>query len=240
MLLYMGSISLTQQLDYYSLVHDQLVQQLGSTPAQTHLANSLFLVVIGSNDLLDYFNKDSNVSKKYTPSQYVHLMASTLKQFIKRLYGLGARKFVVIGVGVIGCCPEQRMQNNDTSRCNEEANYWSTKYNIRLKSLLKELKLESHDLTHSYFATYRAMNALIRDPQSYGIVEIKEACCGLGTLNADMPCLPISNVCSNRSDYLFWDLYHPTEMVSHMFADLIYQGSPRFTLPVNVEHLVHM
>ncbi|KAL8208109.1 hypothetical protein R6Q57_007521 [Mikania cordata] len=235
------SIPLTQQVEYYSLVHQQLVQKMGSARAKTLLAKSLFVIVIGNNDLLSYFENDSQVSKQYTPQQYVNLMASTLKQLVKRLYRLGARKFVVTGVGVIGCCPIQRLQMNTTNdTCNIEANYWTKKYNIRLKILLKKLmKTHLADINYSYFDTYRVMNDVIQNPQNYGISEIKEACCGMGKLNAEIPCLPIANYCSNRSDHLFWDLYHPTETVSRMLTDLLYNGSRQLTLPMNVEYLVH-
>ncbi|KAL8226433.1 hypothetical protein R6Q57_016265 [Mikania cordata] len=120
------SIPLTKQVGYHSIVHDKLVQHMGSDKAQAHLSKSLFIVVIGSNDLLDYFNKNSRASKDYTPEEYVDLMVSTLKGLYQRLYelGAGARKFVVSGVSMIGCCPAQRRQNA-TSECNVEANYWS-------------------------------------------------------------------------------------------------------------------
>ncbi|KAJ0571532.1 putative triacylglycerol lipase [Helianthus annuus] len=233
------SIPLTKQVGYYSLVHDQLVQQLGSAGAQAHLSKSLFLVVIGSNDLFGYFNKDSKVSKQYTPQQYVDLMATTLKGLLKKMYGLGARKFVVSGVGVIGCCPAQRKQNS-TSECRVEANYWSTKYNDGLKALLHELKMESSDFHYSYFDTYDVMNGLIQHPETYGITEIKAACCGVGNLNADIPCIPISTYCSNRKKHLFWDLYHPTEYASSIFARSLYSGSQQVTTPMNVEQLVNV
>ena len=80
---------------------------------------------------------------------------------------MGARKFVLTGVGMIGCCPRQR-RHNATSECNEEANYWSTKYNDGLKPLLENLKLESPDINYSYFDMYGAMSDLIQDPQKYG------------------------------------------------------------------------
>lgn len=81
---------------------------------------------------------------------------------------MGARKFVVTGVGMIGCCPVQRLQTNTTSNeCNEDINYWSTKYNIRLKILLKKLKLELSDINYSYFDAYHAIYDLIQDPQNY-------------------------------------------------------------------------
>ncbi|KAK9076346.1 hypothetical protein SSX86_004680 [Deinandra increscens subsp. villosa] len=233
-------IPLSQQVDFYSLVHNQLVQQMGFARAKAHLAKSLYLIVIGSNDLLTYFQKDSQVSNQYTPQQYVHLMVSTLYQFMKRLYGLGARKFVVTGVGMVGCCPVQRLQMNTTDACNMEANYWARKYNIGLRILLNKLKMQSPDINYSYFDTYLAINNLMQDPKKYGISEIKEACCGTGKLNAEIPCLPISTYCSNRSGYLFWDLYHPTETVSRMVADLLYSGSRQFLFPMNVEDLVRI
>ncbi|XP_076888558.1 GDSL esterase/lipase At5g55050-like [Bidens hawaiensis] len=234
-----GPIPLTQQVEYYSLVHNQLVQELGSTRAKIHLAKSLFVIVIGSNDLLFYF-RDSQVSKQHALQEYVDLVVSSLKQLMKRLIKLGARKFVVNGVGMIGCCPAQRLQMNTTYGCNVAENYWSKKYNIRLKILLKKLKRQSPGINYSYFDTYRATNNLIQYPQNYGIWETKEACCGIGKLYAEGPCLPNSTYCSNRSDHLFWDLYHPTETVSHILADLIYNGSRQFMFPMNAANLVRI
>nr|XP_043608875.1 GDSL esterase/lipase At5g55050-like [Erigeron canadensis] len=237
--LFKQTISLTQQVEYYSLVRDQLVQQLGSTQARAHFTKSLFMIVIGSNDLFAYFKKDSKISKQYTPKQYVDRMAATLDQLMKRLYGLGARKFVVTGVGMTGCCPAFRKQNPG-NECNTHSNHWATKYNDGLKILLRKLKLESSDINYSYFDIYAAMSDLIKNPQTYGIREIKEACCGLGKLKADIPCTPVSTYCSNRSDYLFWDLYHPTEIVSKTFADLLYSGSIQVAHPLNVAQLVRL
>ncbi|KAL7609615.1 hypothetical protein Lser_V15G11164 [Lactuca serriola] len=233
------SITLAKQVGYYSEVHDQLVQLLGPDGARTHLAKCLFLIVIGSNDIFAYYHKNSELPSQYTPQQYVDLMTSTLKQLMKRLYELGARKFVVTGVGAIGCCPVQRLKNT-TNGCMEKTNNWSMEYNKGLQIMLKELKLESSDINYSYFDIFGVMSDLIQDPQNYGIKETKEACCGLGNLKANIPCIPVSTYCTNRSDHLFWDLVHPTEMVSHMFVDLLYSGSRRYMHPINVQMLVNM
>ncbi|KAM0010873.1 putative triacylglycerol lipase [Helianthus debilis subsp. tardiflorus] len=234
-----STISLPQQVDYYSLVYDQLVQQLGLDGTRTHLAKSLFLIVIGSNDLFNYFGIDSKLPAQYTVQQYVDHMVSTLKPLLKQMYGLGARKFVVSGVGVIGCCPAQRKPNNN-SECNLEANYGSTKYNDGLKALLNELKLESSDMHYTYFDTYNVMSDLIQRPETYGITEIKEACCGFGNLKADVPCIPLADYCPNRKDHLFWDLYHLTESTYNIFASFLYNGSQQVTTPMNVEQLVNV
>ncbi|KAK3232183.1 hypothetical protein Dsin_004064 [Dipteronia sinensis] len=66
----------------------------------------------------------------------------------------------------------------------------------------------------------------------------KEACCGLGKLKAKIPCVPISTYCSNRSDHVFWDLYHPSQATARNFVDAIFDGPSQYTFPVNVRHLV--
>ncbi|XP_024966163.1 GDSL esterase/lipase At5g55050-like [Cynara cardunculus var. scolymus] len=236
-LLVKQSIPLAQQVDYFALVRDQLVQQLGPAAAQTHLSKSLFAIVIGSNDLFAYFTIGSIVSNQFNPQQYVDLMTSTFRNLLKTLYGMGARKVMVAGVGEIGCCPVQRKLNK-TGECNVELNYWSAKYNDGLKIMLESLKSDSPGMNYAYFDTYGAMANLFQKPDTYGFMEIKEACCGLGNLNADVPCIPISRFCSNRKKYVFWDLYHPTEAVSSMFSDLLYSGSQEYTFPMNVKQLL--
>ncbi|KAI3717902.1 hypothetical protein L1987_69815 [Smallanthus sonchifolius] len=165
--LFKQSIHLTEQVEDYSLVHHLLVLNLGPDRAQARLSVSLFLVVIGSNDLFAYFNKSSIISKEYTPQQYVDLMVSTLKGEFKRLYGLGARKFVVSGIGAIGCCPALRKENTN-SDCIDDANSMSVKFNDDLKALLQELKTESSDIHYSYFETYNVMDNIIQHPETYG------------------------------------------------------------------------
>lgn len=234
---YKQSIPLTKQVQYYSLVHDRLVQQLGFSEAGQQLSKSLFAIVIGSNDLFGYFGSDSKDAKQYTPQQFVDLMLSALNGHMKTLHSLGARKFVVTGIGALGCCPAQRRQNT-TQECREEVNYWATKYNDGLKSTLQGLKSSLKDINYSYFDTYSVMSNFVHDPATYGFLEVKAACCGLGDLRAEIPCIPISTYCSNRRDHLFWDLYHPTEAASRMFADMIYNGTQQYTIPMNVKQLV--
>ncbi|KAK1440076.1 hypothetical protein QVD17_05901 [Tagetes erecta] len=235
--LFKQSISLAHQLDYLTMVHDKLVQQLGPSGAQLHLSKSLFTLVIGSNDMFAYYALGSIASKQYTPQQYVDRMVSTLKRLLKMLYGLGARKLAVTGVGAIGCCPVQRKLNR-TGECNVEINYWSTKYNDGLKVMLQGLKLELLGLNYAYFDIYGAMVNLFQNHETYGFTEIKQACCGGGKLNADVPCIPVATYCLNRKNHIFWDLYHPTEAVASLFSDLLYNGSQQFMFPMNVEQLL--
>ncbi|XP_022965085.1 GDSL esterase/lipase At5g55050 [Cucurbita maxima] len=233
--LFKQSVAIDQQIEYYSLVYQNLVVELGLSAAEAHLSKSLFTVVIGSNDIFGY-HESSDLRKKYSPQQYVESMASTLKSQLKRLYGYGARKYVVTGIGLVGCTPSQRKRSK-TGECDVEVNSWAAQYNVALKSMLQTLKMElNNNISFSYFEVYAIMSDFVRSPSSYGFTEIRSACCGHGHLNADLPCLPIAAFCSNRNSHLFWDLYHPTQEASRMLADYIFNGP--FTYPINVNQLI--
>ena len=64
------SIHLTQQMDYFSTVYEDVYKQLGSSDAEKHFSKSIFAIVIGNNDILGYF-RSSDLRNKTTPRQYV-------------------------------------------------------------------------------------------------------------------------------------------------------------------------
>ncbi|XAR56701.1 Triacylglycerol lipase, partial [Bertholletia excelsa] len=235
---YRQSITLSKQIEYYANVYEDLVQRLGSAAAQAHLSKSLFAVVIGSNDLLGYFKSDSDLPKKISPQQFIDLMLVTLKQVLKRMHDFGARKYVIAGIGAVGCCPSQRNENKN-GECDEEANNWATKYNEGLKAMLQGLKSELMDMDYSYVDTYSVFNSFIQSPATYGFKEVRSACCGLGNLRAEVPCVPVARYCFNRSEHVFWDLYHPTEAAARIFVDRAFNdGSQKFATPINVNQLI--
>ena len=71
-----------------------------------------------------------------------------------------------------------------------------------------------------------------------GFIEVKSACCGLGKLRADVPCMPIASYCKNRRDHIFWDLYHPTEATASILVDDIFDGPSQYTFPINMKQLI--
>ncbi|KAK4439783.1 GDSL esterase/lipase [Sesamum alatum] len=230
------TIPLAHQLGHFYTVRQRLAKELGSN-VQEHLSKSLFPVVIGSNDIINYFRTGSDASQKYSPQQYVTLMVSNFKQLLKGMYGLGARKFVVTGIALIGCAPKQRYPS-PTSECNKDVNYWAKKYNDELTPMLHELKTELKDFQYSYFDTYSVFTDFIQTPATYGFNDTKSACCGLGKLRAKFPCTPLALFCSERSAHLFWDVYHPTETAARIFIDMLWRGSGNYTFPMTVEELI--
>ncbi|XP_020091340.1 GDSL esterase/lipase At5g55050 [Ananas comosus] len=229
-------IALNKQIDYYSTVYGALVQQLGSDQAQSHLAKSIFVIVIGSNDMLHYVKSSSQNKLKSPQQQFVDSLVSSLDGQLKRIYNLGARKFAFIGTGPIGCCPSMRKQNK-TEGCNQEANDMSVLYNKGVTSLLQNMATDFGDMSYSFFDTSLALLEYIQQPATYGFAEVKAACCGLGDLNAKIACIPISTYCANRSDHIFWDFYHPTETTAGMLSSTAFDESAPYVYPMNIRQL---
>lgn len=234
-----SSLHLTQQVQFFSTVQQRLVKQLGVDGAMKQLSKSLFFVVIGSNDIINYFKSDSKISKTKQPQQYVDEMVSTLQGQLKQLHGQGARKFVITAVGSVGCIPLLRYQTaNNTNECFEQANFWANKYNQQLQSMLKGLKAELKDINYSFIDTYNLLTDVTQNPARYGFSEVKSACCGFGRLKAALPCTLVAILCHNRNSYVFWDRYHPTEAADRVIINTTFDGNNKYVFPINVKQLV--
>ncbi|KAI3940560.1 hypothetical protein MKW92_036168 [Papaver armeniacum] len=239
--LFKQSISLNEQIANFRTVHGELMQQLGTVQAQTYLAKSVFLIVIGSNDILDKFQLVDSIlgNEPATDHQFINSLMVILKSKLKIIYNLGARKFAVVGLGLIGCCPKLR-SDNPKGECNERANYWSVQYNKAVKSLLQELKEELTDIHYSLINTYDIMVDFLHQPAHYGFSEVKSACCGGGKFRAQVPCLPITEYCKNRRGHIFWDLYHPTEAAAKIIMNEFFLGTRKYVYPANVKQLLEI
>ncbi|XP_050139753.1 GDSL esterase/lipase At5g55050-like [Malus sylvestris] len=231
---YRQAIPLSYQVNYYSEVHQNNGLQLGSKGAKDHLSKSLFLIVIGSNDIFGYF-RNSQLQNEYTLQQYANLMVSNLKEQLQRMHALGAQKFIVIGTGPVGCCPAQR--NSSTGECNDVENSMSVMYNEALKSMLQQLK-PALGISYTLFDTYTVLTNIIQNAASYGFTEVRAACCGMGKLNAEFPCTPVSSLCSNRRNHVFWDFYHPTQATHGIITDKLFDGPSKYSSPMTVKELI--
>ncbi|CAI0379737.1 unnamed protein product [Linum tenue] len=157
-----------------------------------------------------------------------------------QLYLSGARKFVLAGVGPLGCSPRERLKDSANQDCDQDHNSLATFYNQQLKSTLQKLQSEfGKDFSYSYFDTFSMLYNMILNPAPYGFREVKAACCGLGDLRAMVPCIPISSYCSDRRDHVFWDMFHPTEAAAQLLIDAFYDGpTGKYTFPTNIKQLI--
>ena len=101
--------------NYQSAV-EQLVSILGDEDAAANrLSQCIFTVGMGSNDYLNnYFMPDYyNTAQTYDPAAYAAALLQEYERQLTALYALGARKFVVAGVGQIGCIPYELARIDD-------------------------------------------------------------------------------------------------------------------------------
>lgn len=59
-----------------------------------------------------------------------------------------------------------------------------------------------------------------------GFFESRKACCGTGTIETSLLCNARSvGTCSNATQYVFWDGFHPSEAANQLLAGaLLEQG----------------
>ncbi|KAK6924106.1 GDSL lipase/esterase [Dillenia turbinata] len=239
-------LSMDIQVDYFNITRKQLDQLLGASQARTYLMkNSIFAITIGSNDflcnyLVPMLSMGTRISS--SPDSFVEELISHLRIQLTRLYQLDARKFMVGNVGPIGCIPYQKTMNQlNADQCVDLANKLALQYNGRLRDLLAELNDNLPGATFVHANVYDLVMELITNYEKYGFESATKACCGTGgQFQAMIPCGPSSSMCEDRSKYVFWDPYHPSEAANLIIAKQIVDGDSRFITPMNVRKLRHL
>jgi len=68
-----------------------------------------------------------------------------------------------------------------------------------------------------------------------GFENPNSACCHLaGRFGGLIPCNRNSKVCEDRSKYVFWDTYHPSDAANAVIAERLINGDTRDILPINI------
>lgn len=74
-------ISFDEQIDYFATVYGVLAEQLGIEKTLDHLSKSIFAVVIGSNELINYAKSD--LTDSVSPVDFVGSLLATLRGQLK-------------------------------------------------------------------------------------------------------------------------------------------------------------
>ncbi|KAK8916077.1 GDSL esterase/lipase [Platanthera zijinensis] len=230
-----STISLANQIRNFETVRSNMTAHLSETQANQFLSKSLFIISTGGNDIFAYFSRNNapNVTEK---EQFIATLSSNYQYHIKKLYNVGARKFGIIDVPPIGCCPFTR-SSNPTGGCVDVLNELPSQFNRAAMFLMHDLTLTLKGMKYSIGSSYKVVSNIIRDPSALGFKETKTACCGGGKFNGQFSCVPNATLCSDRNHYLFWDLLHPTHAASKLAGLAIYGGSTQFASPINFKQL---
>ncbi|KAK8945428.1 GDSL esterase/lipase [Platanthera guangdongensis] len=231
--------TMDQQIQNFNTTIQQ-IRSLLAGRTHDHFQRSLFAVITGSNDYINnYLLPISTTSSQYTPERFADLLVRRLGTQLKALYELGARKFFVPGLGPLGCIPNQiAFRGNDSKSCVTSTNNLVSLHNAKLKVMIREHGKRLTGSTFLYWDSYSFAFDVIANPASHGFKYQNTACCGAGRSKGQIICLSIIAPCENRSEYVFWDPYHPTDAFNFIAAKEAYQGNLQDSLPRNVKELV--
>ncbi|KAK2990226.1 hypothetical protein RJ640_014678 [Escallonia rubra] len=238
-----GRINLDAQIENFKNTRQDMISSVGAPAAMKLLERALFSVTVGTNDLLNnYLPPIGSTARQrlLPPETFVGTMISRFRLQLLRLYRLGARKIVVANLGLIGCIPFQRDSNPSSGlSCVDFANELAQLFNIQLRSLVAELNTSLKGSQFVYADVYHIVEDILQNYKSYGFENANSSCCSIaGRFGGLVPCLPSSRVCSDRSKFVFWDAYHPTEAANIIIAKRLMDGDLDDISPVNIRHLV--
>ncbi|KAL5214242.1 hypothetical protein ABZP36_003394 [Zizania latifolia] len=240
---YIGRVPLKQQISYFEKTRALILGAMGEKAAAEFLKKALFTVAAGSNDILEYLSPSMPFfgREKYDPSVFQDSLVSNLTLHLKRLNQLGARKYVVADVGPLGCIPYVRaLEFIPAGECSASANQLTEGYNKKLKRMIHKLNQEMGPESRFVYAnTYEIVMEIIRQYRQYGFENALDPCCG-GSFPPFL-CIGIANststLCKDRSKYVFWDAFHPTEAVNLVVAGKLLDGNAAAASPINIREL---
>ncbi|KAL6198244.1 hypothetical protein ACLB2K_028036 [Fragaria x ananassa] len=173
-----GHISLDHQLQNHQITILRIASILRTNKQQTlqYLNKCLYSVGMGNNDYINnYFTPQFfPTSKRYTPEQYASVLIDQYTRQILTLYNqYGARKVVLVGLGLIGCTPNAISKANGTA-CVDELNSAAQIFNQKLVSLVNQLNT---NLTNAKFIYVNSTGMSSGDPTSVGFKVLNVGCC---------------------------------------------------------------
>ncbi|XP_024031457.1 GDSL esterase/lipase At2g40250-like [Morus notabilis] len=223
-----GVIDMASQLQYFDEAINRMERAIGRNATQDLLKESMFVVSVGTNDVV--FNLYRTLNFVHTPSSYQDFLLQRLQSFIESLYERGAREFGVAGLPPVGCLPLQVTVGSFMPSphmlqrlCVVEQNFDSQTYNSKLQDLLTNLNTSLPYSRILYFDIYASMMDMIVNPYKYGFQNSLQGCCGTGMMEMGPLCIVGLPMCPDASRLIFWDSMHPTEAAYKAIADHFFQ-----------------
>ncbi|KAK7262972.1 hypothetical protein RJT34_30555 [Clitoria ternatea] len=209
------SLSLEDQLNMFKEYIGKLKAAIGEERTTLLLAESMFIVSVGTNDISVTYFLTPFRKHEYDIEGYTSRMVNTSSNFLKRLHELGARRIGTIGLPPVGCVPMQRTIGGGKERkCVESVNQAARLYNSKLSSTITTLNKSLPHARLVYLENYLEFIELIQHHKHFGFEVAGTSCCGIANVEFGFLCNYLTlKVCPDASKYVFWDSYHPTERV---------------------------
>ncbi|XP_062205521.1 GDSL esterase/lipase At5g33370-like [Phragmites australis] len=239
---FLNIIRINRQLEYFGEYQGKLRAQVGAARARQVVRRSLVLITLGGNDFVNnYFLVPFSLrSRQFSLPDYVRYLISEYKKILVRLYMMGCRRVLVTGTGPLGCAPAILAERSRNGECAVELMRAAELFNPQLSRTLDQLNRRFGAGTFIAANAFRVHFDFVSDPAAHGFTTAKEACCGQGPHNGLGLCTAASNLCSDRSKYVFWDAYHPTERANRVIVSQFMTGSLDYVSPMNLSTVFEM
>ncbi|KAB5564613.1 hypothetical protein DKX38_004667 [Salix brachista] len=234
-------VSFTQQIQQFTDTLQSFILSMGEAAANELISNSVFYISIGVNDYIHYYLRNaSNIQNLYLPWSFNQFVADSIRQEIKNLYNMNVRRVILMGLPPIGCAPYYLWRyNSENGDCIEEINDIILEYNFVMRYMIGELGLQLPDAKITFCDMYEGSMDIIKNHELYGFNVTTDACCGLGKYKGWIMCFASEIACSNATNHIWWDQYHPTDAVNAILADNVWNGlHTKMCHPMNLEDMV--
>ncbi|KAH0711666.1 hypothetical protein KY289_007625 [Solanum tuberosum] len=239
---FINIIRMPQQLDYFRQYQRRVSGLIGEASTQRLVNQALVLMTLGGNDFVNnyFLVPNSARSRQFSIPDYVPFLIREYRKILMNVYNLGARRVIVTGTGPLGCVPAELAQRSRNGECSPELQQAAALFNPQLMQMLQGLNRELGSNVFIAANTQQMHTNFITNPQAYGFITSKVACCGQGPYNGLGLCTPLSNLCPNRDLYAFWDPFHPSEKANKIIVQQIMSGTTEFMNPMNLSTILAM
>ena len=190
-----GATSLSRQVDAF------LGDAGGTAPG-----GALYVIEVGGNDIRD-------IAQTRNPGLGNAAIAA-IQANIVRLYGAGARTFLVWNAPKVAATPAILMVDEVAPGTAQAVDGVTLQYNVGLAQLLAGLQAALPGVKLVTYDVYANLAAIVASPATFGLTNVTD------------PCIR-PNVapffCQTPNTYLFWDGIHPTEAVHAIIAKQVGQ-----------------
>ncbi|KAK3440213.1 hypothetical protein EUGRSUZ_B00513 [Eucalyptus grandis] len=211
--------SLYKQIELFQGTKELIREKIGDNETEKFFQQSLYVVALGSNDFINnYLMPVYSDSYTYNDDSFVTYLTETLRAQLTLLHSLGVRQLMAFGLGPMGCIPLQRVLST-SGGCQDRTNKLALSFNQATSKMLEDVSSKLPNASFRFGDAYDVVNDLISNPVKHGFNNSDSPCCSWGKIRPALTCIPLSKLCKDRSKYVFWDEYHPTESANELIAN---------------------